>query len=270
MLDELLDEYKETMNINLIKEFTDMLWNSKYTLKKHKKFYKYKINEYELKEREDLISLFDKYNYIELTFCKSYYKKRLSYIDYIRVHVNNMYAFLVDKSVYLPKKYYQLLLTPKKEYYRVVESLKNGEIVQCEDVKANIENALTEAEQIKLSAIEKKIELKWKDYKKLINTYIERIFNNYLSPTEYEKKYGWNMDVNVDGWSENNYVIKYICKSLTGYMRNYLKANIIKEKACVICGIDISNKRSNKYCGKQCWKVGRRTINQRYYAKNKD
>ena len=84
---------------------------------------------------------------------------------------------------------------------------------------------------------------------------------------EYEKKYGWDANVIVDGWSEDNYIIKYFCKSLTGYMRNYIRDSKIKPKDCLICGENIPNR--NTYCN-DCYKVYRRnykTKKQQQYRK---
>lgn len=184
MLSELLEDYKDTNDIDqknqLIAEFINMLWSSTYVFKKMKKQYTYKVNEELLKDRNDLLELFQKHKQIDITYCKSYYSKKLNSIDYIRIHINNMFGYLVDKNVYLPKEYYQLLLTPKKEYYETIKKIKNGESVDCNEIRNRIETSLVEAEQIKQLAVTNKIDLKWKDYKKLINTYIERLFNNYI------------------------------------------------------------------------------------------
>lgn len=251
MLNELLEEYKETDDTqSVINEFTNMLWSSKYTLKKHKKYFTFDVSAELLNHNKELIELFESHNYIEFTFCKSYYKKRMDYIDYIRIHVNNMYGYLVDKSLYLPKSYYQLLLAPKNEYYYVIESIKNGETVNYQEVKNRIDFSLTQAERIKKEAGDKKIDMKWREYKELINKYIERLFKNYKPPEEYEELHGWQMKIHIDGWSENNYVIKYFCKSLSGYMRNYVKDSFRDyQKYCIRCTKKItttSNRR--KYC----------------------
>lgn len=279
MLSELLEEYKESSDdrkLELVKEFTNMLWKSKYVFKTYKKYYTYRINESALNNRSDLIELFNKYKTVEFIFCKSYYKKGLESIDYIRVHVNNMFGFLVNKEVYLSKDYYQLLLTPKDEYYLTIEKLKNGEDVDCNEIEERIILALKEAEQVKEKSLEKKLDIKWKDYKKLINTYIERLFNNYMPQYEYEEKHGWQMQINIDGWNEDNYVIRYFSKSLTGYLRNYVKASRpkeIKEKKCAVCNIDIENTVNNKkYCEscaktiqqkqKNKWNVQKRSVDK--------
>lgn len=264
LLSELLDEYKETGDKELIDKFIKMLWKSKYPFRKYKKYYTYGVDEELIKDKR-LVELFKQYEYIEFTFCKSYYLKKLNSIDYIRVHVNNMYGLLVDKDVYLPKEYYQLLLTPKREYYNVLELLKKGEQVSYEQVKQKIDLAMMEADEIKKAANEKKINLTWSQYKKLINSYIHRLFENYIPPHEYEEKHGWEMKIFVDGWSEDNYIIKYFCKSLTGYMRNYVRNSKVETKYCVICGKKIG--RREKYCS-NCYKEYRRkykTQKQREY-----
>lgn len=257
MLNDILEEYKESNDehkAKLIKEFTNMIWNSKYTFKTYKRYYTYKVNEELLNNKQDLIELFNKYQIIEYPFCKSFYGTKMSSVDYIRIHINNMYGYLADKNVYLSKEYYQLLLTPKNEYFKTIDKLKNDESVNANEIENRIFNAFDIAEQSKEKCLEKKLNIKWKDYKKLINTYFERMFNNYIPPHEYELQHGWEMNVNVDGWNEDNYIIKYFCKSLTGYLRNYVrdsKPKEVKKKNCSVCNtafIYSSNKRI--YCDK--------------------
>ena len=129
---------------------------------------------------------------------------------------------------------------------------------------------------LKDEAIKKKISLSWTDYKKLIRKYAERLFENYKPPHEYEEEHGWQMSVYVDGWSENNYVVKYFCKSLTGYMRNYVKSKQpkqVKIKMCNNCQSDMEVSHKNKkYCGdclKNLTKIRREKNNKKYYDKIK-
>ncbi|KAA9007371.1 hypothetical protein F4V43_02470 [Paenibacillus spiritus] len=257
-LNQLLEEYKETDDekekLQLFKEFTDRLWKSKYSFKKYKKYHTFNVSETALLHRQELIELFNKYNEIEYTVCKSFYNKRLDSIDYIRVHLNNTYGYLVDKDVYFNKEYYRLLITPKREYFKVIKALSNGEVVDCEEVEKNIVSALSEAEIVKMKSINKKISLTFSAYKKLINSYLERIFNNYKPVHEYEQEHGWEMRIVVDGWSEDNYIIKYFCRSLTGYMRDYARDQRgFKKKdkiiSCEKCGSLIKKNRNvHKYC----------------------
>lgn len=118
--------------------------------------------------------------------------------------------------------------------------------------------------------------MEWTEYKKLISEYIERIFQNYIPSHEYEKKHGWEVRVNTDSWSEDNYIVKYFCKSLTGYMRNYVRDQKPKkdiEKNCVGCSKRIvANSNRQKYCN-SCWKTIRNEQvrkNMNKMRKNKD
>jgi hypothetical protein len=255
-LNQILDEYKESDDKQkILNEFLDLLWNSKITYKKYKKYHTYKIYNNLLDNRIDLIDLFNEYKSIEYIVCKSKYdKNNMKPIDYIRLHINNMYGYLFDDRVYYNKQYYNLLLTPKREYFRIIKLCKeNGSIqeIKYEDVKNNIENAFKQVETIKSESINKKYKMKWKNYQLIINSYIVKIFENYISVEDYENKNGWDNRVNIDGWSEDNYIIKYFCKSLTGYMRNYIKqSKRSKDKQCIKCGKKIPIGTRRKYCEK--------------------
>ena len=259
-LSQLLEEYRESeaeQKQYILDKFLSRLWKSKYTFKKYKKKYKFEVYPELLDYRQDLVELFNQYNDIKYTVCKSKYTKKVDPIDYIRIHINNMYGLLFDKDVYYKSEHYKLLLTPKKEYFRLVNIKKkvgNIDDVKFEDVENNIKTALKEAETIKFKSINRKSNMKFSEYKKIINTYIERMFNNYIPAEEYEKKYGWNLEVKVDGWSEDSYIVKYFNKSLTGYMRNHVrKINGISKYGkyieCSNCGILISpTNNSHKFC----------------------
>jgi hypothetical protein len=271
ILSEILDEYKDSDDKRkIIKEFTNSIWKSKYRFKTYTKYYTYKVKENSLGNREDLIDLFNKYKVIEFTFCKSYFTKRMNPADYIRIHINNMYGFLVNKEVYLPKEYYKILLTPRDEYFKAINMIKNNEDIDCDEVRLRIESALNEAEQVKQIGIQKKLDIGWTDYKKLINTYIERIMNNYIPLHEYEQQHGWELNVKVDGWSEDNYIIRYFCKSLTGYLRNYVrdsKPKEVKQKKCKLCNKEIeSNSNRQKFCA-VCWKERSKELKRNWWNK---
>lgn len=271
MLSDILEDYQEadeTLKKELIDEFISSVWKSKCRYSKYKKIYTYDVNDELLDDRQDLIELFNKHRIIELDFCKSFYKKKLTAADYIRVHINNMFGYLTDKNVYLSKQYYEMVMTPRNLYYIVVNKLKNNEDVNFYEIKYKIDYALEKAPLIKQSDQEKKINLSWKEYKHLINRYIGRLFNNYIPPHEYEKEHGWEMKVNINGWSDDNFAVKYFCRSLTGYMQNYVrdsKEKIIKEKHCVTCGNKIENTSNRrKYC-QTCARLSKNEQNKRYY-----
>lgn len=274
ILNQILEEYKESDNKNeIIDKFLIKLWNSEFTYKKYKKYYKYKVNNNLLNNRQDLIDLFNKYNQVEYLVCKSFYSNsKINAIDYIRIHINNMYGYLFDKDIYYSKKYYNLLLTPKKEYFIAINSIKNNNQVDYNILKSKIDKAFQEVEIIKNHCISKKNEMEFSKYKDLINIYIEKIFDNYISTEEYEKKHGWELNVKIDGWHEDNYVIKYFCKSLTGYMKNYVRnmssGNYIN---CKKCGVLIKKTNNRQKFCPTCWKEIRQEQNRnnfnRWYQK---
>lgn len=264
-LSQLLEEYKSSDgDMELHEEFIDRLWKSKCGFKKNKKYYTYVVNENMLGNRVDLIELFNEYSSIEYTVCKSFYKKGLESVDYIRVHINNMFGLMFDKDVYYDKQYYKCLIIPKREYLSAIKRLKNGEDVDCESVRKVIGDSLTEAENIKQKSINGKGILKWTQYKKLINEKLKLIFNNFIPIHDYEELHGWEMKVNVDGWSEDNYAIRYFNKSLSGYMKDYRREKLGFKKRdrlikCESCGIFVKLKGNNHRMCDRCWKDYRLT-----------
>lgn len=254
MLNEILENYYEDQDGEIIQDFKLSLWGSKYVFKKYKKKYTYEVNEEKLNNNKDLIELFKKYETVEVKYCKSFYKSNLDSIDYIRIHINNMYGYLVDDEVYLPREYYKLLNVPRNEYYKAIAYIEKGGVVNLEDIKSRIEDSFNKAEETKKERIDKKINLTFNEYMEIINIYIDRLFDNYIPPFEYEIKHGWELRNGVAGWSEDNYAVKYFCTSLTGYMKNYIKSLQPKEekfKGCKSCGESFKYKSSKKlYCDK--------------------
>ncbi|MVP00808.1 hypothetical protein [Paenibacillus lutrae] len=252
-LSELLEDYKESDEQRaILQAFVDRVWKSKCSSKKYERYYSFQICSASLDNREDLIQLFTSYNRISYTVFKSYYTQKIEPVDQIRIHLNNVYAFLCDPEVYYPKEYYSLLLTPKREYFKTVSQIKNGEKVEAPPIQAAIAQALEQAMNIRKQSIENKANLSWSEYKKIINSYIERIFSNYIPVEDYEKKHGWELRAPVDWWSEDHYAIKYMCTCITGYMRNYVrdrKPKAVKEKLCSLCKESFFYKSSKRlYC----------------------
>jgi hypothetical protein len=247
LLVELLDDYKETTDKqerkDLLNEFIYELWHSRCEYRKLNKSFKINI-------KEDGIYNDDFLKYKEITykiFKSRYINDDLSSIDYIRIAINNSYAYLFDSEVYYKKEYYKLLTTPSVEYNKLYKNK-----VTLEESIKNINEALEKAEQIKRQSINKKIELKWNEYKKLINFYITKCFDNYISVDEYEEKNGWNDDNGF--YNEDNYVIGYFIRSIRGYLLNYYNQKKERKRwktyiECCNCGKEIEKKSNRtKYC----------------------
>lgn len=249
MLNELLEDYQEYNEDEAYDEFISMLWNSKYGMRTYKKVYTFKIQPKALNNDERLINLFKSYQKIEVRYAKSYYNDSPTSIDMIRIRVNSMYLYLTNHDVFLSKEYYDELLKPRNLYYQTIKAIKDGKEIDVDEIINNIKISNVKLMEIKERDIAKKIDLTFTEYKKLINEYILRLFNNYKPPHQYEIEHGWELKVDHDGWHEDNYIVKYFCKSLTGYMQSYVKSLNVKIKHCQECG-EILNVTGNrqKYC----------------------
>ncbi|MFJ3388780.1 hypothetical protein [Lysinibacillus sp. NPDC086135] len=252
MLNELLEDYQEFNEDEALDEFLRLLWNSKYGCRTYKKFYTFNLQPSALNNNQELIDLFEPYQKIEIKHAKSYYKDKPSSIDMIRVHINNMYMYLTNEDVYLSKEYFNAKIQPKKLYYEATQKLKNGETIDVDELKDRIHKSQIQAEEFRQRDVDKKISISFREYKSIINNYILRLFNNYKPPHEYEKLYGWEITSYHNAWHEDNFIVKYFCKSLTGYMMNYMKSlkpkiEIIKK--CNQCEVSYKpNSNRQKYC----------------------
>lgn len=271
MISELLEDYQEYNEDEALDEFIELLWGSNYGLRTYKKYYTFQVEPTALNNDLDLIELFESYQSTEIQYAKTYHKDNPDSIDMIRIHINNMYMYLTNEDVYLKKEYYEEKLKPRSLYYNTINKLKNNEIINKQYIKEQLELSKVNVEKYKQESQTKKIKLDFNTYKELINEYIYRLFNNYKSTYEYEKEHGWELKASHDGWTEDNYVVKYFCKSLTGYMQMYVrdsKEKVYKIINCKKCGIEILKKaRRTLYC-KKCSTEIRKMKNREYSRKS--
>lgn len=229
---DLLEEYKLSSDSQhkqeLLEKFKFELWNSKYKNYKYKKRIHYQVKP-ELLANEQLIDLFNKYNDIKYSVERSYYKDRnkISSIDYIRIHINNLYSKLFDNDTYLPKKYYENLFTTKNLYFKVIKLSKQEQNeLDIELLEKQIKESIKNAKDIKEQYIkDQKCILSFKEYKKLINSYIDSLFENYKIFDDYKDSNGWDYSkiATTIVFGEENYTISYFNKSISGYLRNYFR-----------------------------------------------
>lgn len=229
---DLLEDYKLSSNNKEKKELLDKfkkeLWSDKYKNYKYKKRIHYQVKE-ELFANQELIDLFNKYNDIKYSVQKSYYKDRnkITSVDYIRIHINNLYSNLFDKNTYFPKEYYENLFVARNLYFKVIKLSEEEQLkLNIELLDSEIKESLGKAKNIKENYIvNKKCDLKFSEYKKIINRYIEKIFENYIIFEDYKEEFGWDYSVipTTIVFGEENYTIRYFNKSLSGYMRNYFR-----------------------------------------------
>lgn len=256
---EIIEDYKESVSLEekdvLFNEFCSALWKSKNKRRTYTKTIKFKV-------RDDLLDtdtgkIFDVWSIVEYNGYKAMSTDD-NWCDLIRQKINNLYTRYFDKDVILNKQYMDLLKTPKNLYYRWTK----GYDIDIDNLEDIIDEAIFTAEAVKLTYQKQKMELSWNDYKKLIEEFLRKIFDSCITIDEYERKHGAPNYLLLHEFStEDNFYIKYICKSLESYMRNYqkeyydLKRGRNKQyKRCKECG-KLIEKTNNRvmYC-KECYK----------------
>ena len=119
-------------------------------------------------------------------------------------------------------------------------------------VTAQIQSALSEAE-IRYAAYQKqKMQLSWMEYKKVVEGFLLKIFHTCRLLEECEEEMSCG---NIyDFMNEDNFYIRYFCRSLEGAMKKWQKQyyGLRDHKTytrCTVCGrmIEKTNNRV-KYC----------------------
>ena len=164
-----------------------------------------------------------------------------------------------------------LLNTPKQLYYQWIDGIE----MDADELTTIIDDAIDDAQKLKVTYQKQKMELSWSEYKKIIEGFFQRCFDNCKLIEDYEKdsKYCGIYDF----MNEDNFYIKYFCKSLESYMQNYQKQYYglyikgskdkkYKIKRCQSCGkmIEIKNKKdfSTKYCNECAYKIKLKQVNE--------
>jgi hypothetical protein len=118
-----------------------------------------------------------------------------------------------------------------------------------------IEDSIYKAANLKTYYQKQKMQLSWTEYKRIIEGFFEKIFSNCQLIEDYESHNLQNQFI-YELATEDNLYVKYICKSLESYMRNYQKeyydlkrGRNKKYKRCKECGRLIENTGNKKmYC----------------------
>ena len=177
--------------------------------------------------------------------------KQKNYVDLIRQKINNIYSTMCDGSVCVNKEYMDLIKTPKQLYYRWQSGKDEFE---AEELLYRLQDCINNAEEVKKYHAKTKLKISWSDYKKIIAGFLQKIFDNYIPLDEYEDKGKIVLDIDI--WTEDNFIISYFCKSLSGYMKDYQKQYYgikkirnMKLQRCECGGLFIQNKyNARKRC----------------------
>lgn len=246
---EIIDDYKNSdsdMEKNdIFKAFCQSVWSSSNKRKTYTKSFKYKVKKDLLDT--DIGQVFNTWSEVEYKKYKSI-SKETDWCSLIRQKINNLYTRYFDKEIILAKDYVNLLKTPKCLYYRWLD----GTDITCDELTSSINNAMDDAQKLKITYQNRKIELSWNDYKKLIEGIFQKTFNNCKLIEDYENR---NKCSNIyDFINEDNFYIKYFCTYLEYEMRQWQKKyygvrNHQKYKRCKSCGSLIENTGNKRmYC----------------------
>lgn len=258
---EIIDDYKhsdsnEEKN-DIFKSFCSSIWSSENKRRVYTKTIRFSVRKDLL--QTDVGQVFDIWSEVEYTGYKAM-TKETDWCSLIRQKVNNLYTRYFDKDVILKKDYMNLLNTPKRLYYQWIDGIE----MDADELTIIIDDAIDDAQKLKITYQKQKMELSWSEYKKVIEGFFQRCFDNCKLIEDYEKdsKYCGIYDF----MNEDNFYIKYFCKSLESYMKNYNKeyyglkrGRDKKYKRCKICGkmIEKTNNRI-KYCNNCSYEINKK------------
>ena len=269
---EIIDDYKHSDSDkeknDIFKSFCSSIWSSENKRRVYTKTIRFSVRKDLL--QTDVGQVFDVWSEVEYTGYKAM-TKETDWCSLIRQKVNNLYTRYFDKEVILKKDYMNLLNTPKRLYYQWID----GAEMDVGELTTIIDDAIDDAQNLKITYQKQKMELSWSEYKKVIEGFFQRCFENCKLIEDYEKdsKYCGIYDF----MNEDNFYIKYFCKSLESYMKNYNKEYYglyikgskdkkYKIKRCQSCGkmIEIKNKKdfSTKYCNECAYKIKLKQVNE--------
>lgn len=270
---EIIDDYKNSSSIEdkdiIFNSFCSFIWRNKNKRRVYNKTIKFKV-------RDDLLDseigkIFNAWSEVEYIGYKAS-TKDTDWASLIRQKINNLYTRYFDEEVILNKDYMNLIKTPYNLYYRWIKGI---EVDTC-NLTNIIEESIYKAAELKSVYQKQKMKLPWNEYKKIIEGFLKNIFDNCKLIEDYESenltnKYIYNFT------TEDNFYIKYICRSLETYMLNYqkeyygLKRGRNKEYIrCKDCG-NLIEKTGNKksYCS-ECALKRKKESNKKSDKKYKD
>lgn len=262
---EIIDDYKnansEEDKAEIFNDFCSSLWSSKNKRRVYTKTIKFKVRS-DLLESE-IGQVFNTWSEVDYISYKAI-TKDTDWCSLIRQKINNLYTRYFDSEVILNKDYMDLLTTSKRLYYRWI----NGEEMNAEELTGIIENSVYNASELKSIYQKQKMNLSWGEYKKVIDGFLKRIFDNCKLIEDYEVENLTNSYINstnkyiYDFYNEDKSYVKYICDSLEGYMLNYQK----KYYGLYVPSSTKQNKQY-KHC-KDCGSLIENTGNKKTYCKD--
>ena len=255
---EIIDDYKHSGSDeekdDIFKSFCSSIWSSKNKRRVYTKAIRFSVRKDLL--QTDIGQVFDVWSEVEYTGYKAM-TKETDWCSLIRQKVNNLYTRYFDKEVILKQDYMNLLNTPKRLYYQWIDGVK----MDADELTTIIDDAIDDAQKLKITYQKQKMELSWSEYKKVIEGFFQRCFENCKLIEDYEKdsKYCGIYDF----INEDNFYIKYLCKYIENEMKHWEKQYYGLKR-----GRNIKYKRCNK-CGRMIEKTNNRVLYCNNCKKNK-
>lgn len=248
---EIIEDYKDSSleeeKDDIFKSFCSSIWKSNNKRRVYTKVIRFKIKPTLLET--DIGKIFNAWAEVEYKGYKSM-SSETDWCSLIRQKINNLYTNYFDKEVILKPEYMNLLKVPKRLYFNYID----GNQYKSEEITKLIDDAMSESIKVKEKLQLEKMVLKWSDYTELINGFLKTAFNNCKLIGDYEDK--TSISTRFDFLTEDNFYIKYFCKSINGEIQKWQKKYYgIKRKhkekygRCKSCGkvFEIKNK-NQKYC----------------------
>lgn len=260
---EIIEDYKEAEDNEVKDEIFNSFCSSIWASDNKRRTY---IKTIHFKVRKDLLDtelgrVFDTWSGIEYRYYKSMTKDE-NWCAIIRQKINNIYTRYFDNEVILNKEYMDLLKKPKLMYFDWV----SGTEMEADTVTGIIDDAIDEAEKLKQRFQMEKMTLSWNEYKKVVEGFLRKCFDNCKLIEEYEDK--TQIVNNYDFITEDNFYVKYINRyidrEIVQYQKKYYGVRQHKKYSrCKRCG-GLIEKTGNKrlYCNncriiitKENWKM---------------
>lgn len=248
---EIIEDYKEAKTQeekdDIFNSFCSSIWSSDNKRRTYIKSIKFNVKKDLLDT--DLGQVFNTWSDIEYKYYKSMTKDE-NWCSIIRQKINNIYTRYFDKEIVLGKEYMDLLKTPKRLYYEWISGID----MDASTVTGIIDDAMDESIKVKSRLQMEKMSLSWNEYKKVIEEFLKRTFDNCRFIGEYENKS--KIITRLDFLTEDHFYVGYICRYLDReiiqFQKKYYGVRQHKKyKRCKQCGA-IIEKTGNKrlYCDK--------------------
>lgn len=233
---EQIEDYKEAESREeqeaVFQSFCSSLWSSRNERKVCTKVIRYSVEDSLL--HTEAGQVFDAWSRLEYKGYQST-SRETDWCSLIRQKINNLYTRYFDKEVILQQDYLDLLNTPKELYYQ----WRKGRELTAPELTAAIQNAMTQAEQLKVTYQNQKMELPWQEYTQIMEGFLQKHFRTckrleeYETPGQFQNMY--------DFMNEDNFYIRYFCRSLEGDLRKWQKQYYgVREhqryRRCMDCG----------------------------------